>query len=204
MKKTFLSLALALFSVGVVSAQEVPQEPNLDAEPEIIQKEVKKKQSLESKKTKKEKVTYAPDGELGCKAAPLVSLTIVKGKPVKRISPKKIYVVEFWATWCGPCRAQFPHLSQLQKAYPHVTFMGVTSENDVAKITQFVKEQGDNMKYNVAIDATGAVSKKYSQAFKQNGIPHAFLVKEGKVIWVGHPATLEAQLKTHAPQPNKK
>jgi|LakMenE01Jun11ns_1017448.scaffolds.fasta_scaffold9957907_2 thiol-disulfide isomerase/thioredoxin len=40
-----------------------------------------------------------------------------KFKPLKEFQPGKIYVVEFWATWCGPCKACMPHLAELQKMH---------------------------------------------------------------------------------------
>ena len=52
--------------------------------------------------------------------------SFVKGEPVKTFEAGKTYVVEFWATWCGPCKTSIPHLSELQKKHPAVTFIGVS------------------------------------------------------------------------------
>src|SRR5262245_20632990 len=48
---------------------------------------------------------------------------------------KRITVVEFWATWCGPCRTSIPHLTEMQRKFAKrgVTFVGVSDE-DSAKI----------------------------------------------------------------------
>ncbi len=124
---------------------------------------------------------------LGDSAYPLTGLTWVKGGPVS-LDPGKVYVVEFWATWCPPCRASIPHLTELQRRYgDKVTFVGVSEEN-AGVVKKFVEQQGDNMDYHVAVDANGQVGKGYMEAFRQNGIPHAFVVNgAGTVVWHGHP-----------------
>ncbi len=142
-----------------------------------------------------ETVAAAMPTKLGDAAYSLAGLTWVKGAPVT-ISPGKVYVVEFWATWCPPCRQSIPHLTGLQKKYQdRVTFVGVTQE-DSGVVKTFVGDQGDNMDYTVAIDALGGVSKGYMTAFRQGGIPTAFVVDaKGKIVWHGHPLSdLEAVL----------
>jgi thiol-disulfide isomerase/thioredoxin len=66
---------------------------------------------------------------------------------------KQTYVVEFWATWCGPCRVSIPHLTELQKKFKTqgVTFIGVSDETE-DKVKPFVDKMGDKMDYTVAVD----------------------------------------------------
>lgn len=127
--------------------------------------------------------------ELGQPAAPLNIAEWVKGSPVDLAvtKDKQIVVVEFWATWCPPCIKSIPHLTELQKQFKDVRFIGVSSEEaDVVK--KFVTKMGDKMDYSVAIDADGKTSAGYMEAFGINGIPHAFIVdKEGRIVWHGHP-----------------
>ncbi len=126
--------------------------------------------------------------KLGDAAYPLTGLTWVKGEPAA-ITPGKVYVVEFWATWCPPCLTSIPHLTELQKKYADqgVVFVGVSNEK-LPTVKPFVTRMGGKMDYNVAIDTTGAVVDGYMTAFQQGGIPTAFVVDaKGKVIWFGHP-----------------
>jgi thiol-disulfide isomerase/thioredoxin len=141
---------------------------------------------------------------LGDPAPKLQVKSFIKGEPVKEFQAGKNYVVEFWATWCGPCKATIPHLTKLQKAHPDVAFIGVSVfENDQGAVEPFVKEMGDKMDYRVALDAVpdgkgrgdGAMAKSWMEAAGQNGIPTAFVVdKEGKIAWIGHPTELERPL----------
>lgn len=128
----------------------------------------------------------ADAAELGDPAAPLKIAEWVKGEPVE-LKEGNVYVVEFWATWCPPCRESIPHLTELQAKYKDVTFIGVSDE-DAATVKPFVDKQGENMDYVVAVDDGGATSAAYMQAYGQSGIPTAFVVnRDGKVVWVGHP-----------------
>ena len=100
----------------------------------------------------------------------------LKGKPA---------IVEFWATWCPPCRATIPHLNDINKKYQDkgLVVIGITNE-DKATVQKFRKSTP--MEYNVAID-----KKDIGEKLGVSGIPHAFLVdKGGKIVWEGHPAQL--------------
>ena len=78
----------------------------------------------------------------------------VKGDKVDQFEPGKTYVVEFWATWCGPCLQSIPHLTELAHKYKDVRFIGVDAfERDLDKVRPFVHEMGDKMDYGVALDS---------------------------------------------------
>ncbi|MBI3877432.1 MAG: redoxin domain-containing protein [Verrucomicrobia bacterium] len=128
--------------------------------------------------------------DLGDPAPALSIASWVKGKPVILAdgNGKNIYVVEFWATWCPPCRASIPHLTELQKKFKDkVVFVGVTDE-EPGSVKPFVEKMAEKMDYNVAIDKGGKTAAGYMEAFGINGIPHAFVVdKTGVIAWQGHP-----------------
>lgn len=105
----------------------------------------------------------------------------------------KPLIVEFWATWCPPCRASIPHLNEIYKKYQSkgLEIIGVTKE-DRPTVSKFLKDVP--IDYHVAFDNGG----KFSKPFGIKGIPHAMILdKEGKVVWEGHPMNLpESQLDT--------
>lgn len=98
---------------------------------------------------------------------------------------KTVYVVEFWATWCGPCRMTIPHLNQLHEQLKDrgVVIVGVTTE-DEATVRPFLEQM--KMSYLVAVDSDNTTSETWMKDV--DGIPHAFVVgQDGAVLWAGHP-----------------
>lgn len=131
---------------------------------------------------------YAAD--LGTPAKPLAIEEWVKGAPVDIAAGKgtNIYVVEFWATWCPPCLASIPHLTELQKKFKGkgVVFIGVTDEKSKV-VKKFARKMGNKMDYTVAVDA-GKTTEGYPGTFGLEMIPQAFIVdKAGNVVWNGRP-----------------
>jgi thiol-disulfide isomerase/thioredoxin len=126
----------------------------------------------------------------------------IQGDPVKEFTTGKVYVVEFWATWCGPCKASIPHLNALYQQYKDkVTVIGQdVSERDESGVAAFVKKMGTNMTYRVALDDKskdpgGAMNTTWMEAAGQNGIPTAFIVnQQGRIAWIGHPMEMTEKL----------
>lgn len=150
--------------------------------------------------------SLAQELTFGSKAPKLALKSFVKGEPVEKFETGKIYVVEFWATWCGPCRVSIPHLTKLQKQYKkEVTFIGVAVlEQDQDEVGEFVEKMGDDMDYRVALDLVpedangddGAMYKTWMEPAEQPGIPAAFIVNgDGLIAWIGHPGRIDEPLK---------
>ena len=127
--------------------------------------------------------------------------TMLQGEAVKDFKKGEVYVFECWASWCGPCIAAIPHLNDLHKQMGKkgVVITGVNvweSERDAAsaqRAKDFLKSQGDKMSYRVALGGKAFI-KDWLEAAEVNGIPHAFVVAEGKIAWTGHPAQLTAEM----------
>lgn len=143
----------------------------------------------------------------GEKAPELTVSKWVKGEKVEKYKEDQVYVVEFWATWCGPCKTSIPHLTKLQKEYgDKVQVIGVSvweNGDDIpGQVQKFVDGYGDKMDYRVAIDMytdptdrnSGIMSQTWMKAAKRNGIPSAFVLKGDKVMWIGHPMSMDKAL----------
>src|SRR5437660_9718417 len=120
----------------------------------------------------------------------------VQGDPVKEFAKDKAYIVEFWATWCGPCRVSIPHLNEIHNKYKDKSLVVIGQdcwERDDNLVESFVKTMGEKMTYRVALDdkegnEKGQMAKSWMAAAGRNGIPSAFLVDtKGRVVWMGHP-----------------
>jgi len=151
-------------------------------------------------------VSATADGlGIGDPAPTITVAKYVKGEPIDKFDAGQTYVVEFWATWCGPCRVSIPHLTELQKKYKDkgVKFIGVSVwEQDQKAVEPFVKQMGDKMDYSVAIDDVpagkdgndGKMAIAWMKAAEAEGIPTAFIIKDKKVNWIGHPMEMDGPL----------
>ena len=104
-------------------------------------------------------------------------------------------LVVFWETWCPHCRSEVPKLQSLydslgKEGLNVVGLTKITKSSTEEKVADFIKEK--NLSYPVAKENGSA-----TQHFAVSGIPAAAVVKDGKIVWRGHPARLsETQLKS--------
>ena len=124
-------------------------------------------------------------GDLTGKNAPEIMIRewITANPPDLNSLQGRVYVVEFWATWCAPCRKNVPHLIELAEKFRErgLLFIAVSADKSADTVRKFVSKKGIN--YHVAIDRDSA------ERFEIAGFPTAFVVDhEGKVIWQGQPS----------------
>ena len=128
----------------------------------------------------------------GSASPKLSDVNWLQGAPVTEWKGDHVYVLDFWATWCGPCKASIPHLNDLHKQYKDkgVSFIGVAiwPSEKMVPTADFVREKGDAMAYSVCEDIDGKTAKAFMEASGSRGIPTAMIVDQtGHVAWIGHP-----------------
>ena len=126
---------------------------------------------------------------------------------VTKFEKDKVYVVEFWATWCGPCVASMPHIVETQAKYADkgVQIISISDEPKETvdefldrKVPRSEKEMTFReltKSYCLTTDPDGSSNESYMQAAGQDGIPCAFIVgKDSKIEWIGHPMQMDEAL----------
>lgn len=107
------------------------------------------------------------------------TLTDLEGKPWSRKSlAGKVVLVNFWATWCPPCRKEMPDLESLYKQFKKQGLVILAiSDEDVSKVKPFIAEQG--VSYTVLLDP----GRKVNTLFHVMGIPKTFIYdRSGKLV----------------------
>ncbi|WP_345685598.1 TlpA family protein disulfide reductase [Novipirellula caenicola] len=211
-------LPLTLTTMPVVSAQTANENAgkttdNSDSKPQLEETQADEKHADE--KSTVQEPTIEPL-TIGSEAPALdIEYWIHDGdgafSEVTTFEKNKVYVVEFWATWCGPCISAMPHVVGLQKEFADrgVQIVSVSSE-PVETIEKFLEREVSGAKasddsaqtfedltrsYCLTTDPDRSTSKSYMEAAGQSGIPCAFIVgKSGLIEWIGHPMSMDEPL----------
>jgi len=126
----------------------------------------------------------------------------IKGEPISRFEGGHVYVVEFWATWCGPCIFAMPHLSEVQRQYMNkgVTVVAVNvMDEDLNAARALIAKMGTAVENRVAIDVnnTGEKAGVMAKAWlgEHRAIPRCVIVdRDTRVAWIGHPMRVDGPL----------
>jgi thiol-disulfide isomerase/thioredoxin len=135
--------------------------------------------------------------KIGDTAPALKVEAFVRGKPITKFEKGKVYVVDFWATWCGGCIASFPHISYLANNYKNrVHFISVDSYEDAGEhkgedpaqvVKAFLKTPiGQPLTLDVCVDGpNNAMYTNWVKPLRRNGFPTTFIIdQDGKLAWM--------------------
>jgi thiol-disulfide isomerase/thioredoxin len=110
----------------------------------------------------------APDFQINQLGGQPVRLSDLKGKPV---------LINFWATWCGPCTAEMPAIQKIYAQYPsQFTVLAVNADEPVSDIKSFLKDKG--LTFDILLDPGGKVQSLY----RLRGYPTSFFLDADGIV----------------------
>ena len=109
----------------------------------------------------------APDFQLQNLDGQATSLSYIRGRPV---------MLNFWATWCGPCRHEMPYLQQIHEEWSGIVLLTINIGESPARVREFL--QTNNLSMPVLLDTTSDVAQKYDIT----GIPTTFFIDKDGII----------------------
>ncbi|WP_442591896.1 TlpA family protein disulfide reductase [Pedobacter sp. AW31-3R] len=144
--------------------------------------------------TSAQSVNETPELGIGSQVSEYPNVTWLKGEAVSHFDKNKTYIIECWATWCGPCMGAIPHLNELHRKYKdQITIIGQgVMENDLTKVRKFVRAKGDEMSYAVAFagGSNSDFAKKWLVPAGVKGIPQTFVIQNNQIVWTPSPVEL--------------
>ena len=124
-------------------------------------------------------VAAAPESLVGKSAPPFSLKNVMTGEIVSlEALSGKVVLLDFWATWCGPCKEAIPHVAEISRTYKdqNVLAISIDLKEDDDTVKKFA--QNNQMNWIVVIDRDGGVAKKY----EVTAIPTVFLVDQNGVL----------------------
>lgn len=111
------------------------------------------------------------------KQAPGFTLPALDGKPVTLAYQGKVTVINFWATWCPPCREEMPDLNKFAAAYSgSVAFYAINVQESASKVSDFLRSYSYTMP--VLLDGDGAIGRQ----FRVSAIPTTVIVDKNGIV----------------------
>jgi thiol-disulfide isomerase/thioredoxin len=142
-------------------------------------------------------IRFIEDPELArARMAPAFAITTIDGRKVSIDDLQgKVVLIDFWATWCGPCREALPHIKEIAKKFQGqpLVILSVSLDTDEEKWKQFVNNNG--MDWLQARD--GGFTGPVSRLFSVDAIPHTFTIDSDGILQDEHigDASIEGKLK---------
>jgi len=125
------------------------------------------------------------------KPAPSFSLKTINGDGVTMESLKgKGVVLNFWATWCAPCKAEMPALEEAYKKHGGSSFtvIGVNYQQETPAVKRYLKKSA--VSFPIVMDTDGVLSKKYAVL----GLPSAFFIDRNGIVVGSHVGALKPEM----------
>ncbi len=183
LKKDFASFMVNSLSLG---------EKDLDAQVALIKSLTSDEKILKSLEDFLKDASSLAQG----KPSPKFVYKTIRGKELKLEDLKgKLVYIDVWATWCGPCKVEFPYLKKLEKAYHRkpIYFVSVSVDESKSAWEKMVK---DKKLGGIQLHADEAWQSDFVQAYKINGIPRFILLdKQGNIISADAPRPSSDEIK---------
>lgn len=113
-------------------------------------------------------ISFAEPSMQGVKAPAVPGLEKYRGQPI---------LIDFWASWCEPCRESFPWMNKIKAENPGLKVVAINLDEDRALAEAFLKANKANFK--ILFDPKGALAEK----FKVGGMPSSYLIdRRGKIV----------------------
>ncbi|MBL0928258.1 MAG: TlpA family protein disulfide reductase [Phycisphaerales bacterium] len=137
-----------------------------------------------------------PTLRIGDPAPPIAVSAWIAGQPATSLSGR-VHVIEFWATWCGPCIAAMPLLAEAQRRHPEslvaIALTTVDQANTPDRIrstaSRRAAEWGVTSGLRIAIDDRETTARAYRIALRDTALPRSAVIDaHGRLAWWGHPA----------------
>ncbi len=114
----------------------------------------------------------------GGRQAPDFRLPGIKSEVKLSAHQGKVVYIDFWASWCGPCRKSFPWMNEIQEKYGNrLKVIAINLDQDRGEADKFLKQ--NQPKFTIAFDSSG----KIAEAYKVKAMPSSYLIdSKGKIV----------------------